>query len=308
MIFNRKTSGNQRASAPVARSPRATRLMQESWWLLVVAAIAYLALILASYTRNDPGFSYSGPEASVQNRGGVVGAWLSDLLLYLFGLSAWWWVVAGAVLIATSYRHLRNPEAERDHPFVMAAVGFGLTLFTSSAIEAVRLWRMPAALPQAPGGLFGEWLGGLATHALGFNGGTLLLITLFAVGLSLFTGLSWLRLMERIGVACERLVDWARRKRDERTDRIIGAQAAAERDAVFEKAREEVEERQPIVVVPPVTKVEKSERVVREKQRPLFTDMPDSPLPPLSLLEDAPPASETVSAETLEFTSRLIER
>ncbi|MBS0321923.1 MAG: DNA translocase FtsK 4TM domain-containing protein [Proteobacteria bacterium] len=308
MIFNRKAPGNQRAATPPVRSPRATRLMQESWWLLVVAAIAYLALILASYTRNDPGFSYSGPEASVQNRGGVVGAWLSDLMLYLFGLSAWWWVVAGAVLIATSYRHLKHPDAERDHPFAMAAIGFGLTLFSSSAIESVRLWRMAATLPQAPGGLFGEWLGGMATHALGFNGGTLLLITLLAVGLSLFTGLSWLRLMERIGIGCERLVDWTRRKRDERNDRLIGAQAAAERDAVFERTREDVEERQPIVVVPPVTKVEKSERVVREKQRPLFTDMPDSPLPPLSLLEDAPAASETVSAETLEFTSRLIER
>ena len=54
--------------------------------------------------------------------------------------------------------------------------------------------------------------------------------------------------------------------------------------------------------------VPRSERVTREKQRPLFTDMPDSPLPPLSLLEEAPPAAETVSAETLEFTSRLIER
>ena len=60
--------------------------------------------------------------------------------------------------------------------------------------------------------------------------------------------------------------------------------------------------------MPPVTAVQRSERVVREKQGPLFTDMPDSPLPPLSLLDDAPPATETVGAETLESTSRLIER
>jgi S-DNA-T family DNA segregation ATPase FtsK/SpoIIIE len=48
--------------------------------------------------------------------------------------------------------------------------------------------------------------------------------------------------------------------------------------------------------------------VVKEKQKPLFQDLPDSPLPPLALLEDAPSAQEQVSAETLEFTSRLIER
>ncbi len=52
----------------------------------------------------------------------------------------------------------------------------------------------------------------------------------------------------------------------------------------------------------------KSERVVKEKQKPLFQDLPDSPLPPLALLEDAPSSQEAVSAETLEFTSRLIER
>ena len=47
---------------------------------------------------------------------------------------------------------------------------------------------------------------------------------------------------------------------------------------------------------------------MKEKQRPLFVDMPDSPLPPLALLDDAPSAQEMVSPETLEFTSRLIER
>jgi S-DNA-T family DNA segregation ATPase FtsK/SpoIIIE len=308
MIFKRKTAGNRRDEAPAPLSPRAARLLQESWWLVVVAVIGFLALILATYVRDDPGFSYAGPEAPIHNRGGVVGAWLADLLLYLFGLSAWWWVAAGIVVIVTSYRRLAHPDRQNDHPFLFASIGFALVLFSSCAIEAVRLWKLPAQLPQAPGGLFGELIGNAVTHALGFNGGTLLLMTVLAVGLSLFTGLSWLRLMERIGIACETVVARIRRRREERADRLIGAQAAAVREAVFEREHEDEEPRSPIVVVPPVVSVPKSERVVKEKQRPLFTDMPDSPLPPLALLEEAPPASETVSADTLEFTSRLIER
>ena len=148
---------------------------------------------------------------------------------------------------------------------------------------------------------------GLA-RALGFNGATLVLLATFAVGFSLFTGLSWLRLMERIGIGTERALAWFKARREEREDRRIGEQSLQERVAMVERTREDEEDREPIVVVPPVLSVPKSERVVKEKQRPLFVDMPDSPLPPLSLLEDAPPASETVSAETLEFTSRLIER
>src|SRR5690606_13209728 len=80
------------------------------------------------------------------------------------------------------------------------------------------------------------------------------------------------------------------------------------REEVIGRTREEDEFRESVVVVPPAPAVQRSERVVKEKQRPLFVDMPDSPLPPLSLLEEAPAESETVSAETLEFTSRLIER
>ncbi len=65
----------------------------------------------------------------MRNKGGVVGAWLADLLLYLFGVSAWWWVFAGVVLVVAGYRHLTRQDeaAERHHPW-LAVPGFALVL------------------------------------------------------------------------------------------------------------------------------------------------------------------------------------
>ncbi|MFO1324551.1 MAG: DNA translocase FtsK 4TM domain-containing protein [Burkholderiales bacterium] len=310
MFFNRNTANSRRPAGTNdgALSPRFARLVRESWWLLVVAVLLYLGLILASYTSTDPGWSFSGTGAPLGNRGGVVGAWLADLMLYLFGLSAWWWVIGGAVLVVAAFRRIVHPDGESDHPLGLGLVGFALVLLASAALESIRLWKLAATLPLAPGGALGEAIGQGAARAFGFNGATLLLLVLLAVGLSLLFGISWLRVMERIGAGLEALVSAIRRRREQAVDRRIGEEAAAEREHVVQEMREGDEEREPVVVVPAVVHVPKSERVVKERQRPLFTDMPDSKLPPLALLEEAPPAQESVSNETLEFTSRLIER
>ncbi|MCC6197459.1 MAG: DNA translocase FtsK 4TM domain-containing protein [Burkholderiales bacterium] len=309
MFFNRNVSANRRLNtADGGLSPRFARLVRESWWLLVVAAVAYLGLTLATYTRSDPGWSFSGTGETVANRGGPVGAWIADLLLYLFGLSAWWWAIGGIVLVVAGFRRVVRPDDAPEHPFGLQVVGFGLVIVTSAALEALRLWKLDAALPLAPGGAFGAMLGQGAARAFGFNGATLLLLVLLLVGLSLLFGISWLKVMERIGAGVERIVAAIRRRREEAADRRIGEEAAAEREHVVREIREVDEEREPVVVVPPPAPAPKSERAVKERQRPLFTDMPDSKLPPLALLEDAPGAQEMVSNETLDFTSRLIER
>jgi DNA segregation ATPase FtsK/SpoIIIE, S-DNA-T family len=308
MVSNRRLP-----SSDSGLSPRQTALIRESWWLLVVAAVAFLTLILATYHKTDAGWSFSGTGAAIQNKGGWVGAWVADLLLYLFGLSAWWCVFAGVVLVVAGYRRMSaqgRPETtvgERHHPW-LAVPGFVVVLLASAALEALRLYRLPAALPQSPGGAVGDLVGNGLAKAMGFNGATLFLLALLAAGWALLTGMSWIRLMERIGGAIETAIMWARRQREERRDREIGAAALEQREHAVEIAREIDDEREPVVVVPPVFEVPKSERVVKERQRPLFQDLPDSPLPPLALLEDAPSAQEQVSAETLEFTSRLIER
>jgi len=309
MVFKRNDSVNRRLQpAEPALSPRFARLVRESWWFLVVAGFLYLALILATYSKSDPGWSFSGTGAPLANRGGVVGAWLADLLLYLFGLSAWWWVAGGVVLVIAGYRRVVRPEEETDHPMGLGVLGFALTLFSSAALEAIRMWKLPASLPLAPGGALGDAIGQGLTRAIGFNGATLLLLALFAVGSSLFFGISWLKVMERIGAGIEAFIGWIRRRREAAVDRKIGDEATIEREHVVAQLREDVEERAPVLVVPAAAPVPRSERVVKEKQRPLFTDMPDSPLPPLALLEDAPSTQESVSTETLEYTSRLIER
>jgi S-DNA-T family DNA segregation ATPase FtsK/SpoIIIE len=309
MFFKRNGNSRRRASPPDhALSPRFARLLRESWWLLVVAGFLYLALTLVTYTRTDPGWSSTGRGESIANRGGVVGAWLSDLLLYLFGLSAWWWVIGGVVLVIVGYRRVVHPDRASDHPLMLGAIGFALVLVSSAALEAIRLWRLPASLPLAPGGALGDAIGHGLSRGVGFNGATLLLLALFAIGTSLLFGVSWLRVMEQIGTGVEALIARARRRRELALERRIGDAHAAERELALEHLRDEPGVREPVLVVPAAVTVAKSERATREKQRPLFTDMPDSPLPPLSLLEDAPPSAETVAAETLEFTSRLIER
>jgi S-DNA-T family DNA segregation ATPase FtsK/SpoIIIE len=309
-MFFKKNGNTKRKpqSAGDPLSPRFRRLVREAWGVLVVAALVYLVLILFTYTRTDPGFSYTGTGAPIVNRGGVFGAWLSDLLLYLFGLSAWWWVIGGIVVVVAGWRRVVRPDADYDHPLGLAVLGFGLVLFASASLEAIRLWRMPATLPLAPGGAFGESIGQGLSRVIGFNGATLMLLALFAVGCSLFFGLSWLRVMERVGAGVENAIGWARRKRERAEDRRIGVIATAEREHVVEQRRDEEFEREPLVVVQPAAPPPRSERVVKEKQRPLFKDMPDSSLPPLSLLEDAPPATEAVGADALDFTSRMIER
>ena len=230
MFFNKKEQApaRRKSAAPAASpglSPKFARLVRESWWLLVVAGFLWLALVLATYTKTDPGWSFSGSGAPVGNRGGAFGAWLAGLLLYLFGVSAWWWVAAGVVLVVAGYRRIGRPDLALEHPLRLAVPGFALVLLCSAGIEALRLYRLPATLPLAPGGAIGDLVGNGLARFVGFNGATLLLLALFAVGWSLFSGMSWLRLMERIGSAIEEGFGWARRRAEEREDRKAGEQA-----------------------------------------------------------------------------------
>src|SRR5206468_2155818 len=162
------------------------------------------ALALATYSRTDPGWSFSGAGSALQNKGGAFGAWLADLLFYLFGLSAWWWVIGCIGFVVAGYRALTRPEAS-DRVLWLTLLGFALVLAASCGVEALRLYHLGATLPLGAGGLAGTALGAAVAQLLGFNGGTLILLLVLAAGWALFSGMSWLKLMEQIGVGVERV-------------------------------------------------------------------------------------------------------
>ena len=301
------------AGATPGAPGRAERLLLEAKWLLFAALALYLLLILITYSKLDPGWSNAASVTLVANRGGRAGAWLADVLLYIFGISAYWWSVLLFARVAAGYRRLSiaslHPDAALPpDPALVRVGGFLLLLLASAGIEALRFYSHRLQLPLAPGGVLGNLLANSAGEVLGFTGATLALLVLFAVGLSLFTGMSWLALAERVGLGLERLVELVRRRRENEQDRRAGEAAAVQREVVVESERARIVEAPPVRIEAPVTTVPQSERVAKERQVPLFAEIPDSGLPPLSLLAPPPQVVESVSPETVEFTSRLIEK
>jgi S-DNA-T family DNA segregation ATPase FtsK/SpoIIIE len=224
------------------------------------------------------------------------------VLLYLFGLSAWWWVVLCGVVVAWAWRHLEPVR------LAIALGGFGILLLASAALERLRLHSLAAELPLAPGGLVGDVAAGALGSALGFTGATLALLTLLAIGWSLFVGVSWLRIFEIVGTGLEKLGAAAANAWERHRDRKLGTRAREERAVAVETEKMREEEHPPLRIEPPAPEIRKSERAQKEKQAPLFENLPDTPLPPLKLLDEAAKGGENIAAETLEFTSRLIEK
>jgi S-DNA-T family DNA segregation ATPase FtsK/SpoIIIE len=294
------------AGAPLPA--KLTGLLREAKWLAQVAAACYLLLILLTHHATDPGWSRSATAAVVQNAGGRVGAWLSDVLLSLFGWSAFWWVALCLYSVVRGYRRIDASVKLEARPLLISISGFGLLLVASAALEYLRLHSYGAGLPQPSGGIIGAEVGRLSMQAIGPVGATLVMLAAVAVGFSLFISVSWLRIAEVAGFLLESAYALARGFRERRRDEKIGEHAREERETVVQAERKREEDHAPVVIAPPPLEIRRSERVQREKQAPLFEHLPDTPLPPLKLLDEAEKDAATVSAETLEFTSRLIEK
>jgi S-DNA-T family DNA segregation ATPase FtsK/SpoIIIE len=294
---------------------RIAALVHEVRWLAVAAVGLYLALIIWGYDKADPGWSQAAEVDAVANPGGRFGAWFADLMLYLFGLSAWWWVGLLFLLVAHGYHRLNWLFHDDRRPALIAITGFLVMLVASCGVEAMRFWSLAMPLPLAPGGMLGHEVSRLAGTFLGFTGGTLILLVLWMAGWSLVTGVSWLWFAEKFGALLEAAWLGGFALVENWQDRRYGRALASRREAVVAEERKKIEINPPLPVkiesadleIPLAKKAEV--RIEKERQSSMFFDAPGEALPPLHLLDEANHANEELpSAETLEFTSRLIER
>ncbi len=303
-----------RAKPPAQPLPeRIAALVHEIRWLVAAALGLYLALILFGYDKADPGWSQAADADSVVNPGGRFGAWLADLMLYLFGLSAWWWVGLLFMMVALGYRRINRWFGQDRRPLFIALGGFAVFLTASCGLEAMRFWSMDAALPLAPGGMLGHEVGRLTATWLGFTGGTLILLVAMAAGFSCATGMSWIGFAEKLGGLLEATWQGLVALWEGWQDRRYGRAVAEKREAKIDLELKKIEMAPPLRIEPvaldiPLAKKAEA-RIEKERQAPLFFDAPGEALPPLHLLDAAHRANDELpSAETLEFTSRLIER
>ena len=288
---------------------------------LVAGFVALLLWLIAllSYSLQDPGWSTSGSGGALHNQVGRLGAWLADVSYFSLGFSVWWCVAAGwrvwLSLLASRLRGDGGADAPvpltRKRSVWVMLLGLVLLLCASTSLEWSRLYRLETFLPGASGGAVGQLVGPWALHWLGFAGAGLVAIALGVLGSAMVFGFSWARTAERIGAWLDGLLESRREKREAAQDRELGQMAVREREEVVAEERDELVPAPmpvPIVIEPVRVEQPPSVRVAKERQKPLFTEMPDSKLPQVALLDDPQLRQETVAPETLEMTSRMIEK
>jgi S-DNA-T family DNA segregation ATPase FtsK/SpoIIIE len=316
MTYSLNTLNNAGGAASTPRTG-VGRFAHEFAMVVGLVALIFWLLALVSYSAQDPAFSTSGTNIAVRNWGGRLGAWLADASYFLLGFSVWWCFAAAVrAWLATLARWMRGEAQPRPQPESFSRtraafwIALAVLLCASTALEWSRLYRFEAFLPDHAGGALGFLVGALGVNWLGFTGSGLVFVALVVLGAAVVFRFSWSHVAERLGARIDAFIESRREKREIAQDLAFGQKAARQREEVLIEERIEIEEHHPtpVLIEPLLVEVPKSERVAKERQKPLFTELPDSKLPQVDLLDGAQTRQETVAPETLEMTSRMIEK
>ena len=292
-----------------------SRGLREVAFLAYVAVALFFLIALATFNLEDAGWSHSGSGKAIANGAGSIGAWLADFTLSLFGLTAFLFP-----LLLAGYGHsvYRGEHSQTPANFVTAVLrwmGFVAAMGAGAALADMHLLRVPLTLPETSGGILGQEVAGWLI-SFGRTGATVLLTTTFLGGISLYTGLSWLRVIDGVG-KCTLLifngfmsVFSGLRRHHPHPGQAAEPAVAQSFAAIREKSKASRVE--PVLkrpaAIPDKVEVVKMQAPASKKAKP--SDLPRLPagqLPPLDLLNQKTTRIRGYSSEALEDMSRLVE-
>lgn len=295
---------------PKVTEPVTSQVLQrikESLLIALGGIALFLLIALWSHHPSDPSWSHTGVGDAVQNSGGIVGAWIADITLYLFGGFAYLFPL---MIAYTGWAFFREREQRETWDYLhisVRAVGFLLTLAMGCGLIWVRAGAVARELPHQAGGILGDVIGGASFTVFGEAGGALLMLAMFLTGFTLFTNLSWTQVMDTVGhwtlIGWEKLEFWA----SEFVEYLKGQKARRERVAIVKEETTRQENRVPVQIAPVVNDIPRSERVEKEKQTILFDEPQHTSLPPLNLLDQPVANTAGYSPDALEAMSRQVE-
>ncbi|MDE1165271.1 MAG: DNA translocase FtsK [Pseudomonas sp.] len=315
--------------------------LKEGALIAMGALCLYLWMALLTYDQTDPGWSHTSNALQVQNAAGRAGAFASDILFMVLGYFAYIFPLLLAVKTWQIFRQRHEPWQWSGWLFSWRLIGLVFLVLSGAALAHIHFHSAPA-LPASAGGALGESLGDLALRAFNIQGSTLMFIALFLFGLTVFTDLSWFKVMDLTGKITLDLLElfqgaanrwWtARNERkqlvaqlrevDDRVHDVVAPVADKREQA---KAKERIVEREqsltkhmserekhvaPVIMPAPAMAKppEPSKRVQKEKQAPLFVDSAvEGTLPPISILDPAEKKKVNYSPESLAAVGHLLE-
>ena len=287
--------------------------LREGLLIATVAVFIYLSMALFSFNPNDPGWSFTGKDITVTNLGGVSGAWIADVLLYLFGYLAYVFPVMLAYQAMKIFRERDDISPFNWPMFLFRLTGLVLTVAAGAGLASMHFYGDGVSLREGSGGVLGIELMHLLVPVLSYVGATLVLLATFLFGVTAFTDLSWLAVMDGTGRLALAASAYGRhlwfRFMARRAELKEVRQSTESRRAALEKQVERNRDRPAVKIEAPATrKPETSERVERERQGNLFKVSAVNGLPALHLLDQPDPNDKSgYSPEDLEAMSRLLE-
>ncbi|MBO6228432.1 MAG: DNA translocase FtsK 4TM domain-containing protein, partial [Shewanella sp.] len=165
--------------------------------LIICCVLAtYILLALTSFSPSDPGWSQSHFQGDIKNWTGAVGAWIADILLYFFGVTAY---IMPIIVASTGWLLFKRAHHLLEVDYFSVAlrlIGFLLIILGFSALASMNANNI---YEFSAGGVAGDVIGQAMLPYFNKLGTTLLLLCFLGSGFTLLTGISWLTVVEKIG-------------------------------------------------------------------------------------------------------------